>query len=92
VSTSNTESRKSIRGIKPGNVVELQFLDHVQDGKDAIEFRVWGEVLDITRTSIRVACWAHVDKSMRDEPEPFNETTFTIVKKAITAVRVLSEH
>lgn len=88
--SSSSKRTTTIRGIRPGNIVELQFLDHVQDGKDAIEFRVWGEVLDITRTSIRLACWAHVNKAMRDEPEPFNETTFTIVKKAITACRVLA--
>lgn len=77
------------RGIKTGDIVEIHFLDHVQDGEDALEFKVYGEVAAITRTSIRVLAWAHADKSQRDVREPYNESSFVIVKRAILSVRKL---
>ena len=67
---------------RAGELVEVAFLDHVEDGDDAIEFLVWGRVANVTRTSLVIHSWAYADPP-QPVHNPFNVKTFCIVKKAI---------
>lgn len=76
--------------VAKGDEVCIEFLDHSEDGNEALPFKVYGEVEKVTRTAITVVSWAYMnelDKLLNDNPS--NEKRFCIVKKAITRVRKL---
>lgn len=74
--------------LKKGDLVEIEFLDHVEDGAEPLRFRVYGRVAVNGRRHFEVLSWAYAD---RDEGggDP-NEKRFTIVKSAINHVRKLT--
>jgi hypothetical protein len=76
--------------IKKGDLVEVRFLDHVEDGEDPIEFLVWGRVRRTSRVAYAVESWAYADP-LEDEADHGieNRKVFTIVKSAIKAIRPL---
>lgn len=76
-------------GVKPGAVVEITFLDHVEDGNDAIEFKVWGRIRYVTKRTVTVETWAYADKNDEGDDGSVNVKAFTIVKKAMTDLRFL---
>lgn len=76
-------------GVKPGAVVEITFLDHVEDGNDAIEFKVWGRIRYVTKRTVTVETWAYADKNGEGDDGSVNVKAFTIVKKAMTDLRFL---
>lgn len=73
--------------LRRGNVVAIDFLDHVQDGKDPLEFRVFGRVIAVDRRSITVAAWEYADQKAPDH----NCTTYTIVRSTITHLATLEQ-
>jgi hypothetical protein len=78
--------------VKKGELVEVSFLDHVEDGDEAIEFTVWGRVDRTTRNSILIMAWAfasEVEAAKNSNHE--NVKTFTIVRRAITALHKLKK-
>jgi hypothetical protein len=81
---ANKESQK----IKVGDIVEVEFLDHVEDGDEPFLFIVWGKVAVNKRKHYEILCWAHAEKSV--EAWPHNEKRFTIVKGAITRISKLT--
>lgn len=77
--------------VRKGNIVEVHFLDHVEDGDGAMPFVVWGKVDRVTKLSLRIVAWAHEDPSSKEaeECEEGTEKTFTIVRRAITEAKIL---
>lgn len=73
-------------GLKEGDEVRIRFLDHVEDGQEAIDFTVWGRISLLTKRTIAVECWAYTDL---EEQDKHNVKMFTIVKKAILALHVM---
>lgn len=71
-----------------GDIVEIRFLDHCEDGEDAIAFIVWGRVRKVTRTSYVVESWAYADPS-EDDGADCNRKVWSIVRRAVTSVTVL---
>lgn len=67
--------------IKAGDVVECEFLDHVEDGGDPYRFIVWGILAVKGRTHLEIISWAHADPTVTVHPH--NEKRWTIVKAAI---------
>lgn len=77
------------KGLKPGDVVEVDFLDHVEDGEDALRFLVYGVIEKITRQALIIHCWTYKDRGERDHAEEGNIKSFTIVKSAIQDLNIL---
>lgn len=67
--------------IKTGDIVECEFLDHVEDGGDPYRFKVWGILAVKGRTHLEIISWAHADPTV--EVHAHNEKRWTIVKAAI---------
>jgi len=78
-------------GLKVGSIVELTFLDHVEDGPEPIEFTVWGRVSGTTKRSLSVECWGYSNKVDEASHGSHNIKSFTIVKSAVTAVSLLKK-
>lgn len=64
-----------------GNVVEVRFSDHCEDG-DPIECTVWGRLSKKTREFFEVKVW-------EADNEKHNEKVFSIVRKAVIHAKVL---
>jgi len=73
--------------IKLGDIVECEFLDHVEDGGPPLRFMVWGRVAVNGRKHFEILSWAGADSDIEDLPG--NEKRFTIVKAAIVRVTKL---
>jgi hypothetical protein len=78
-------------GLKEGSIVELTFLDHVEDGPEPIEFMVWGRVSGMTKRSLSVECWGYASKVDEASHGDHNIKSFTIVKRAVTAISLLKK-
>ena len=76
--------------IKVGDVVHCIFLDHAENSKDSMKFEVFGKVIEITKTAYNIVAWGYVDSTDKAaDGNPDNEKWFSIVKKAITDIKVL---
>lgn len=64
-----------------GQIVEVHFLDHVENGDHPYEFVVFGRVAAVDRRSITVECWAYVDEAEKDKT---NVTRYVICRTTIT--------
>ena len=89
-------SKPTRRNSKPApgvnDIVHIVFWDHAEDGgghREALQFEVFGRIIRESKVSYQVECWAYVDPIEKLMGNPDNEHTFTIVKKAITGIRVL---
>jgi hypothetical protein len=78
---------RTLNRIKAGDVVEVEFLDHVEDGGEPYLFLVWGVVAVNGRKHYEILSWAHAEKHV--EAAPHNEKRFTIVKAAVTRITKL---
>jgi len=76
---------------KKGDLVEIRFHDHCEDGDDAMEFLVWGRVRRVTRSSYIVESWAYANPKDDDgdDEDSENRKIFVIVKKAVLALRIM---
>jgi len=62
-------------------IVEVEFLDHVEDGNEPIAFTAYGRLVDVQRKFIIVESWAYFDtKIIRDSNVKF----WVILRSAIT--------
>jgi hypothetical protein len=84
--------RMKLPKIQKDDLVVIYFLDHAEDGS-AIEFRVAGWVDVITKSSIEILSWDYpVGSPWRDrDPEDRNLKRFSIVKAAITKLKIILE-
>lgn len=65
-------------------MVEVEFLDHVEDGGEPYRFLVWGILVVNGRKHYEILSWAHADDSV--EQHAHNEKRWTIVKSAIERI------
>jgi len=65
-------------------VVEVEFLDHVEDGGEPYRFLVWGILAVNARKHYEILSWAHADNDV--ETTAHNEKRWTIVKAAVTRI------
>ena len=72
---------------KTGQIVECEFLDHVEDGGEPLRFIVWGRLAKIGRTHYEIVSWAYADPDIDDVPA--NEKRWTIVKSAVLNISIL---
>lgn len=70
--------------VKPGDIVECEFLDHVEDGGPPLRFLVWGLLVVANRRHYEIISWANADPSV--ETLPSNEKRWTIVKAAVVRI------
>ena len=75
--------------IKKGDIVQIRFLDHVEDGDKPLDFIVWGRIDRVYKKSIRVVTWAHAKARNPAKFAECTEKTFTIVKSTVTELKVL---
>lgn len=69
-------------------MVEVEFLDHVEDGGEPLQFKVWGAVAVNTRKHYEILSWAYADP--HSDNSASNEKRWTIVKAAVTRVTKLT--
>lgn len=74
--------------IKAGDIVECEFLDHVEDGGEPYRFKVWGILAVKGRTHLEIVSWAHADPTV--EVHPHNEKRWTIVRAAIVKLTLMT--
>lgn len=77
--------------ISIGDVVAITFLDHCEDShseddNEPLAFYVFGKVGAKRKRAITVDCWCYVNKNAERD---HNVKSFTIVKSAITDVKIL---
>lgn len=70
---------------KLGDILAIEFLDHVEDGKNPINFTVYGRLIKDGEKAYTIATWAYTKPKKTDH----NEKVFTIVKAAITNLKKL---
>lgn len=75
--------------LRRGQVVKIEFLDHVQAGDNPHRYVVYGELTKISPTALVITTWAYADKSLK--PDDDNEQRYTIVRAAIVKVTQLKE-
>ena len=73
---------------KVGDIVEVEFLDHVEDGAEPISFKVWGMLVVKGKKHFEILSWAYSDQKEVENPD--NEKRWTIVRSAVTKVVILS--
>lgn len=73
--------------IKAGDIVECEFLDHVEDGGEPYRFRVWGVLAHKGRNYFEIISWMHADPTV--EVHPHNEKRWTIVRKAVLKLTLM---
>lgn len=72
-----------------GDVVAVEFLDHVEDGGDPLSFVVWGRPAKITKLHFEIISWAYADVT---SPEiDTNEKRWTIVRSTVSRITKLRE-
>ena len=77
--------------LEVGDLVDIEFLDHAEDSKDCLHFKLCGEILDITKSAYIIATWRYACAIQRaeDDNNKENENRFAIVKKAIVSIKKL---
>jgi hypothetical protein len=73
--------------IKAGDIVECEFLDHVEDGGEPYRFKVWGVLAVKGRTHLEIISWAHADPTV--PVLPHNEKRWTIVRAAVVNLTLM---
>lgn len=74
--------------IRKGQIVAVDFLDHVEGADHPLAFTVYGRVGCVTPQSITVDSWCYADKTQASDQ---NVGRFTIVRSAIRGIRRLTE-
>ena len=71
--------------MKRGDIVELTFLDHVQNAEEPMEFLLYGVISKLCKKYIVVQVWAHPDLDVDGNTE-----LYTIVRSCVTKSRILT--
>jgi hypothetical protein len=73
-----------------GDEIRIEFWDHSQGGSNAMHFKTYGEVLEITNEAYKIGHWLYVsDVDRARDTNPDNEDWHWIVKSTITKLEVL---
>lgn len=70
--------------VKPGDIVECEFLDHVEDGGPPLRFLVWGLLAVVNRKHYEILSRVNADPTV--EALSSNEKRWTIVKAAVVRI------
>ncbi len=74
-----------------GDIVEIQFYDHVSGGayrtEVPMDFTVWGRIQKIGHVAYLIHSWAFTDPNHEDWGHADNVTAFTIVKSTVISIR-----
>ena len=79
-----------MKKIPLGMPVRITFWDHAE-GRELIEFDIFGRLTVETSLSYTVETWTYTDPSVEDYWTD-NVKRFTIVKKAVTEIVALKPH
>ena len=69
-----------------GRIVEIRFADHCEGGHEPMDTIVYGRLLNVQRKHVTVAGWLPLCDSATED----SRTQWTIVRSAISSVKVLS--
>ncbi len=72
--------------LRRGQIVAVEFLDHVANASRPLKFVVYGRLAGITRTALSVDSWTYADRRL---PADSNVERRTIVRAAITKIWIL---
>jgi hypothetical protein len=72
---------------RKGQIVCITFLDHVEDGDEAMECTVYGRLHKTTRIEYLVDSWTCKDPEVHEE----NKKRFVILKKVVLSIKILKE-
>ena len=72
--------------LRKGQIVEVEFLDHVEGGSVPLAFVLYGRVAAITREAVVIDSWCYASSTERYDP---NVNRHTIVRSAIKRVSQL---
>jgi hypothetical protein len=67
--------------LTPGDIVEVEFLDHVEDGDAPLTFKVWGKLVLANPEYLVLSSWAYSFDDPHKNPD--NEKQWVIVQGAI---------
>lgn len=86
----NKSGRRVTENLIPtiGDPVRIVFRDHAE-GNETMRFEVFGRLYKKTRWAYSVRCWGYVDEVDRAKDTGDNETTYSIVKKAVESIEVM---
>lgn len=73
--------------VRKGDLLEVRFLDHVEDGDEPMTCTVWGRVMAVGRTHLNIVGW-EVDADPATKRD--NQRTWTILRSTITWARRLT--
>ncbi len=65
---------------RKGLIVEVEFLDHVEDGSEPISFTVYGRVRQVHRKYVVIEGWAYTDHKI---PCDSNVKFWTLLRSTI---------
>lgn len=68
---------------KPGEVVQVVFLDHCENHPEPIEATVYGKVIASSLLSLTVGCW-------ETSVEGMENTRYTLIRSCIKSMHVLT--
>lgn len=72
--------------LRRGQIVAIEFSDHVEGASRAERFVVYGRIAGISRTELSVDCWHYSRKREGQRHDRDNETRYTIVRAAVHKV------
>ena len=72
---------------KNGAIYRICFLDHVEDGTEALNFTVYGVCVRDDKESVVIGCWVYTEDHDKID---INTKIYTIVKSTITDSKELT--
>lgn len=74
--------------LRKGQLVAVEFIDHVQHSNEPLTFVVYGRLLQVDRRSLVVGCWCYAEPRKKFD---HNVDRYTIVRSAITKITHLTD-
>ena len=72
--------------LRAGQIVEVEFADHVEDGSKTMAFIVYGRLARVERAAICVDSWCYANRKTKHDQ---NCRRWTIVRGAIKKITIL---
>ena len=76
---------------RKGDIIEIEFWDHMEDHDDACLFKIWGRLYRETAMTYSVMTWGFADPNESGLDEGSCVRRFTILKSTVTGIRKLGE-
>jgi hypothetical protein len=81
-----------MKPLKLHRAYSIWFMDHVEDGENAMEFVVRGTLLKITDEALTIAVWDYSDSKAEElDQDDGNRKIFTILRSTITKAKVIPQ-